>query len=63
MEHRVMERGNPDDGEVIASFGEATLVKVDGRMQLRGGSMADRLEALEWIALFLPEEVAMVQRK
>jgi len=44
-------------GEVlIASFGEARLLRVDGALRLTGGSMADRMEALEWVAMFMPEE-------
>ena len=62
MKHRAMEGTDSDRGQLIAVFGEAMLVKLDGRLQLRGGSMADRLEALEWVALFLPEDVVSVQR-
>lgn len=42
--------------ELIASFGEARLVRRDGRICLIGGSMADRSEAMEWAMLFLPDE-------
>lgn len=45
-----------------AQFGEAVLQCEDGRVVLRGGSMADRLEALEWLALFLPDTVARLER-
>ena len=48
--------------QVVASFGEAKLVKVDGTLQLRGGSMSDRIEALEWISIFLPEESVRLER-
>lgn len=48
--------------ELIAVFGDARLVKVNGRVHLRGGSMADRTEALEWIALNLPDTVACLRR-
>jgi hypothetical protein len=42
-----------DDGEVIAFFGKAKLVKyLDGKYELRDGSKDDRLEAREWISLF-----------
>jgi hypothetical protein len=42
-----------DHGEVIASFGQAQLVKyLDGRYELRYGSREDRLAAKEWISLF-----------
>jgi len=43
--------------ELIASFGETRLVRVHGRLQLHGGAMSDRLEALEWISMFLPGEL------
>ncbi|MCX6893011.1 MAG: hypothetical protein NTX51_16055 [Verrucomicrobia bacterium] len=45
-------------GEVIASWGEAKLVKhLDGKLELRGGSKEDRGEAREWISLFWHEAV------
>jgi hypothetical protein len=47
---------------VVAEFGEARLTRVKGRLHLCGGSMADRMEALEWVAMFLPDEVAGVRR-
>jgi hypothetical protein len=46
---------------VIAQFGEAVLVRMDGRIVLRGGSMADRTEALEWLSMFMPEAVATLK--
>lgn len=40
----------------MAAFGEARLVKyLDGRLELMGGTEADRQAALEWLARFLPE--------
>ena len=42
--------------ELIASFGEARLVRREGRICLIGGAMADRTEAMEWAMLFLPDE-------
>ena len=47
---------------VIATFGDATLVKVEGKLHLRGGSMVDRMEALEWVSLFLPDDVVSLER-
>ena len=45
-------------GEVIASWGEAKLVKnLDGKLELRGGSKEDRGEAREWISMFWHEAV------
>jgi len=47
-----------DDGEVIASFGQAQLVRyLDGRYELRGGSKEDRLTAKEWISMFCHDVV------
>jgi len=47
-----------DEGEVVARFGEATLIRQrDGKWQLKGGSHDDRLSACEWISLFMHEAV------
>ena len=47
-----------DEGEVVASWGEAQLIKyLDGITELRGGSREDRLAAHEWISLFWHEAV------
>jgi len=62
MKNRILDKLTEWDGEVIAQFGEARLVRLKGRVHLRGGSMADRTEALEWMAIFMPEEAAMVER-
>ncbi len=43
---------------LIARFGRAELVsRADGRVELRGGSPADRTEAREWISLFMHDAV------
>ena len=45
-----------DEGEVVASWGEAQLIRyLDGKLELKGGSKADRLAAHEWISLFWHE--------
>ena len=47
-----------DEGEVIASWGEAQLIKyLGGKTELRGGSKQDRAEAREWMSLFWHEVV------
>jgi hypothetical protein len=47
-----------DEGETIASFGQARLVKyLDGKLELKGGSKEDRGEAREWISMFFHEAV------
>jgi hypothetical protein len=46
-------KGFRDEGEVIASFGQAGLIRfLNGQYELRGGSKEDRLAAYEWISLF-----------
>ena len=47
-----------DDGELIASWGEARLIRyMDGKWELCGGSENDLAEAKEWISLFWHEAV------
>jgi hypothetical protein len=47
-----------DEGEVMASWGEARLTKyLDGKLMLRGGSKEDRIAAREWISMFLNDAV------
>ena len=42
-----------DEGEVVASWGEAKLIKyLSGKSELKGGSEQDQAEAREWIARF-----------
>jgi hypothetical protein len=43
-------------GEIIASWGNAELVRrLDGRYELRGGTPEERQAAREWVSLFLHE--------
>lgn len=47
-----------NEGELIAGFGQARLVKtLDCKYELRGGSHEDRLAAREWISLFFHDAV------
>jgi len=47
-----------DEGEVIASWGEAQLIRyLNGKSELRGGSEQDRAEAREWMSMFWHEAV------
>ena len=47
-----------DEGELIASWGEARLINyLDGKLVLKGVSKADRIAAREWISLFLNNAV------
>jgi hypothetical protein len=44
-----------DPGETLAGFGDARLVKyLDGRVELLGGTEAERERALAWLAQFMP---------
>ncbi len=48
----------PKDEQLIASFGDARLIKTsNGTLELRGGSNDDRTAAKEWISLFMHEAV------
>ena len=45
-----------NEGEVIASWGDARLVKcLDGKLVLKGGSKEDHGEAKEWLSMFWHE--------
>ena len=47
-----------DEGEVIARFGDAQLIRfLDGKTELRGGSNDDRTAAREWMSMFWHEVV------
>ena len=49
---------NKTEGEVIASWGKAKLIKtLDGKYELVGGAKEDLKAAHEWISLFLPNAV------
>ena len=47
-----------DSDELVASWGEAKLVKYrDGRTERTGGSKEERGEAKEWVSLYWHEAV------
>lgn len=50
--------GLRNEGEVVAHFGSARLIKrLDCKFELRGGSREDHTAAKEWISLFMHEAV------
>jgi hypothetical protein len=50
--------GLAGNGEIIAYFGQARLIKrLDSKFELRGGSAEDHCAAREWISLFMHEVV------
>ena len=58
MKLRPLMNGFGRDGEIIAQFGAAVLIRrSDGKWQLKGGSRDDRTRANEWISLFMHEVV------
>jgi hypothetical protein len=47
--------------KLVACFGRAKLLsRADGRVELRGGTAADRTEAKEWISLFMHDAVPRI---
>jgi hypothetical protein len=49
---------HPTRFQLLARFGEAKLLaREDGKLELRGGTVSDRIEAREWISLFMHEAV------
>ena len=57
MNNSLMHNDRNIEGELIATFGCARLIKDWDNVRLVGGNSADRAEALEWISFFLPDEV------
>jgi hypothetical protein len=54
MKKRYYRKAAPPSEELIASFGEARLVKTsDGKLEINGGSPTDRTEAEVWVSRFL----------
>ena len=49
-------KGTGTDGRrVVAMFGEARLLLLQGMFRLEGGTMTDRVEAMEWANMVCPE--------
>jgi CheY-like chemotaxis protein len=56
MKPNVLARLRWNEGEIVASFGAADLIRHhDGRWELRGGSPSDHTAAREWCSLFQHE--------
>ncbi len=53
---KVLPRRTWDEGEIVASFGAANLIRhLDGRWELRGGSPRDHAAAHEWCSILQHE--------
>lgn len=49
--------------ELIAAFGQAQLVrKLDGKVELKGGTVEDRQKAKEWMSMFWHQGNAAVRK-
>jgi len=58
MKTRIHGLNESRHASLLARFGPARLVELaDGRLELRGGSRSDYIEAKEWISLFLHDRV------
>ncbi len=54
--HETFFREFKDEGEVVAGFGDAKLIRfLAGKLELRGGSNEDRVAARERISMFWHE--------
>jgi len=53
-------RGILNQGEVVAYFGRAKLVKrLDCKFELCGGTREDHFAAREWVSMFMHEAVLL----
>lgn len=58
LRHLIESEPLPPNEIVVTRFGNAALIRSrKGGWQLRGGSRSDRIEAREWISLFMHEVV------
>ena len=63
MRHGSYSQNEGAESEVIASFGGAQLVKhLNGKVELRGGSIEDQRAARDWAEKFMPEVAATLPR-
>ena len=54
--NRLLEFLQAENGEIVARFGDARLVRhLNGRYELRGGTPYDRQQVREWCSMFLHE--------
>src|SRR6266545_7485025 len=62
MRINICQRNWDRDIQTITTFGQAQLIRrVDGRLELCGGSRSDHTAAKEWISLFMHEAVPLVR--
>lgn len=63
MRRRSLFHDQRAETEVIAGFGGAQLLKhLDGKFELRGGSLEDQQEARKWVEMFMPEVATVLPK-
>ena len=63
MRFRKREPERLPETEVLASFGEASIVKhLNGKLEITGGTAQERAEASQWMRQFLQRGPGTVQR-
>jgi hypothetical protein len=63
MSRRSKSQNERAESEVIATFGGSQLVKhLNGKVELRGGSVEDQRAARDWVEKFMPDVAANLPR-
>jgi hypothetical protein len=59
MRRKSYSQGSQSEAEVLAVFGDARLMKhMNGKIELRGGTVKDQRAARAWAEEFIPELAA-----
>ncbi len=61
MKNRIAEFAEKEKSVLLGVFGEARVVYRENNLYLEGGSMADRVEAQEWVTTHLRRPLSMVR--
>lgn len=61
MKNRMAEFAAKEKTVLLGVFGEARVVYLENNLYLEGGSMADRVEAQEWVTTHLRRPLSMAR--
>ena len=61
MKNRMAEFAEKEKTVLLGVFGEARVVYLENNLYLEGGSMADRVEAQEWVTTHLRRPLSMAR--
>ncbi len=61
MKNRIAELAEKEKSVLLGVFGEARVVYQENNLYLEGGSMADRVEAKEWVATHLRRPLSVAR--